>query len=315
MKNVNVVILSKNNLDEFRFTYEAIKIIYNNNIVINPKINISYKNNITFYETEYLSDLLEEGHLIDKIIYNPKRSVIVELSDCSKTNSLDDDILIRLVDSCICMIKREPDLNSLESRGYNIKKIIPTIFGWEPIKKHNIKGSLLKPFFFGGLTSSLRYQWLNKLIEKYESEYLRLYKCEGLGLLEDVNLNLNHSILLNESMFLDRNTYISKIQNLFFGVCLRGIGELTARHVENWESGKLVFSDSSISFLNNYLIHPVHLKNCILADSCEELLEFIEYFSINHTLAKKIADEGMCMIGNMTKPFNLARILIKILPN
>jgi hypothetical protein len=315
MKNMNVVILSKNNLDEAKFTYEAIKIIYKNNIVINPKENIPNEKNITFYETEYLNDLLEEGHSIDKIIYNPKRSVIVELSDCSKINSLDDDVLINIVDSCICMIKREPDLNCLEKRGYNIKKIIPTIFGWVSIKKHDMKHSLLKPFFFGGLTSSLRYQWLNKLIEKYESEYLRLYKYEGLGLSENINLNLNHSILLNENMFLDRNTYISKIQNLFFGVCLRGIGELTARHVENWESGKLVFSDSSISFLNNELIHPVHLQNCILADSCEELLEFIEYFSINHTLAKKIADEGMCMIENMTKPINLARKLMKILPN
>jgi len=312
---LNVVILSKNNLDEAKFTYEAIKIIYKNNILINPKINIPDEKNITFYETEYLCDLLEEGHSIDKIIYNRKRSVIVELSDCSRINSIDDNILIDLVDSCICMIKREPDLNFLEKRGYNIKNIIPTIFGWESIKKHNIKHSLLKPFFFGTLTSTLRYEWLNKLIEKYESEYLRLYNYEGLGLSKNINLNLSHSILLNENMRLDRNIYISKIQNLFYGVCLRGIGELTARHVENWESGKLVFSDSSISYLNNELIQPIHLQNCVLADSCEELLDFIEYFSINQTLANKIANEGMCMIKNMTKPVNLARKLTKILPN
>ncbi len=312
---MNVVILSKNNRDEAKFTYEAIKLIYKNNILINPKTNKPNKNDLIFYETEYLNDLLEKGHSIEKIIVNPKRSVILELSDCSKINSIDDDILINLVDNCICMIKREPDLNYLETMGYSAKKIIPTIFGWESIKKHNINHSLLKPFFFGMLTSTLRYEWLNKLIEKYGSEHFRLYNYKGLNLLKHINFNPNHSILLNENMRLDRYIYLNKIKNLFFGVCLRGIGELTARHTENWESGKLVFSDTSISYLNNELIRPIHFKNCVLADSCEELLDFIEYFSINQNLAKKIADEGTCMIKNMTKPVNLARRLTKIVPN
>ena len=76
---MNVVILSKNNLDEAKFTYEAIKLIFKNKILINPKINKPNKNNLIFYETEYLNELLEKGHSIEKIIVNPKRSVILEL--------------------------------------------------------------------------------------------------------------------------------------------------------------------------------------------------------------------------------------------
>ena len=123
----------------------------------------------------------------------------------------------------------------------------------------------------------------------------------------------SHEFYKTEDERLSREDYESLIETLFFGICLRGIGELTARHVENWESGRLVFSDTSISHLDNFLVRPIHMQNCVLAESCEELLDMLQYFVLNQNEARRIAENGQKMVREIMQPRQLAAFLFSYL--
>ena len=108
---MNVVILSKNNLDEAKFTYEAIKLIYKNNILINPKINKPNNNDLIFYETEYLNDLLEKGHA--KVMFISGVNPVVKRSDISKiVNPKNDKRRANLFSCCVFLGKKSKDTKS-----------------------------------------------------------------------------------------------------------------------------------------------------------------------------------------------------------
>ena len=270
------------------------------------------------FETEFLYDLSTSGVSITEIVLNPQRTILLELSDRSRENSIADTELLTLVYECACLIKREPDIKILCERGFPRSKIIPTIFGWQPVKAFKVPSQVnTVPFFFGTLSHPIRFHWLRQLYQYYnQPESLVLYhqsqdpipEIQEPSVMKD-----SHGFYKTEDERLSREDYESLIELLFFGICLRGIGELTARHVENWESGRLVLSDTSISYLDNFLVRPIHMQNCVLAESCDELLDMLQYLVLNQNEARRIAKNGQQMIHEIMQPSRLAAFLFSFL--
>ena len=271
------------------------------------------------FETEFLYDLSTSGRAsVAEIVLNPQRTILLELSDSSRGNSMPDPELLTLVYECACLIKREPDIKNLCERGFPRSKIIPSLFGWQPVKAFKTTSQVnTVPFFFGTLTHPIRFHWLDQLYQYYnQPESLVLYhqSYEPIPEIQEPSMMENsHEFYKTEDERLSREDYESLIETLFFGICLRGIGELTARHVENWESGRLVFSDTSISHLDNFLVRPIHMQNCVLAESCDELLDMLQYFVLNQNEAGRIAKNGQKMVHEIMQPSRLAAFLFSYL--
>ncbi len=263
-------------------------------------------------DTELLDGLADPLKGLQDTGVSLDRFLLMETSDTSFHGSIDDVALIEILGQARGLIRREANLVQMSGMGIPREKVIPAIFDWSrlPVYDWSIGKKQCGAFFMGSLSHVNRWAWVAALAEHAPRHDLliKLYAPVG-GSLPTMPSFISDDPLVLRREPPSQDEYHREIWNRGVAICLRGIGELTARHMEGWSSGRLVISDDSISFLDHPLVKPVHGVNCLLCSCPDQMLYWFDRCAAEPALARQIAHAGQEMVRELACPARLGSIL------